>query len=515
MADNLDSSFRSLFKGGLLILFGTGLELGIAFVAKVLMANLLPRADYGAVTLGITVIAFANPFVVLGIHTGFSRYLPRQETDEERRELLWTGIELVIPTMILVGVAVYLLAPSLAAHVFQNPTLTDELQLAGLAIPFSGSITLSLGILRGFKQTSPRVILHNLFLPITRFGLVAAALYFGLGSFGIMSAYTLAYVASAFLGIYFVIRHSSILSATIPSRRYYGRLLKYSIPISISGVMILIFTKLDTLMLGFFGSTKEVAVYGVVYPLAEILTAVMVAFGFLFLPILSDYHDDGDETGMRKLYQTVSKWAFLLALPPFLIMFLFPQTIIRLAFKETYTVGGTALSILAATFFMHVVAGPNDDALKSIGETRIVMVANSVTALLNVTLNVILIPDYSFTGAAIATAVSYGVLNMMYSYWLYNKTGMHPVSLSLLKPTTISIALITIIYVIVHTVVPLTPLTLAIASSVFGIAYLIIMARFGAVEQQERMILISVEERFDVELQIVWTIIGNENKETE
>ncbi|EMA06585.1 polysaccharide biosynthesis protein [Haloarcula vallismortis ATCC 29715] len=106
----------------------------------------------------------------------------------------------------------------------------------------------------------------------------------------------------------------------------------------------------------------------------------------------------------------------------------FPNEIITLFFGSEFTVGSLALSILAFGFFFHSITGPTSDIVKAIDASRLVMVDGAVAALVNFILNIILVPQFDYIGAAIATTSSYALLNGLYSYQVYTRTGAHPFS---------------------------------------------------------------------------------------
>ena len=58
MKESRRETVRGLFRGGSIVFIGLVVELGISFFAKMLMARVLGRADYGVATLGITALSF-------------------------------------------------------------------------------------------------------------------------------------------------------------------------------------------------------------------------------------------------------------------------------------------------------------------------------------------------------------------------------------------------------------------------------------------------------------------------
>lgn len=179
---------------------------------------------------------------------------------------------------------------------------------------------------------------------------------------------------------------------------------------------------------------------------------------------------------------------------------------IVITFGREYMVGGTTLSLLSVAYFSHAIAGPNANVLTSIGRTRVIMWDNVAIAVLNAILNVVLIPEYGFLGAGAATAISYVVLNVLYSAQLYRETGIHPFSPALVRPGIVAAVLVALVYWTTRTVFPITIPVLVGMFAVFLTLYTVVILRFGGVEEEEIMLVLSFEERFDVDLAPLKTV---------
>lgn len=499
MAANLDGAFRKLFKGGGLLFLGLVIELGVSFLAKVVIARVLGPVDYGAVSLGVTTLGLLSTLSLLGLHSGIGRYLPRFDSDEDRRGVIVSGFQIGLPVVTFTGMAVAGLANPISTHLFTDPSVAPYIRIFGLAIPFAGLTKLSVGVIRGVQQAAPRVVIQNITPPVTRFFAVAIAVAFGAGALGIATAYAAAWVAAGIVGLYYVFTRSSLLGNAKPTRMH-GELLSFSAPLIVSAAMAFVLSDIDTFMLGYFGSTGDVGVYNVVYPIAQLLTVGLSAFGFLFMPIISELDAEGAMDEMQRIYQVVTKWVFMATLPVFLVVALFPNMTITVTFGQEYIEGGVALSLLAVAYFTHAIAGPNSSTLTSIGRTRLIMWDNVAIGILNFILNLLLIPDYGYLGAGLATAISYIVLNLLYSTQLYRETGIHPFSSGLVRPGIAAAILVAIVHWVTRTFFPITVPVLIVMFAVFMVLYGLVILQFGGVEEEEVMLVLSFEDRFDIDL---------------
>jgi O-antigen/teichoic acid export membrane protein len=359
---------------------------------------------------------------------------------------------------------------------------------------------MSIGSIQGVQESIPKVYIQHLALPACRFLGIVAVLILGGNILGIAWAYALSYAVAAFLGLYFVATRTPLFSWGLPYESSHRQLLSFSAPLIVSSAMALIFADMDMFMIGIFRNTAEVGVYNVVYPLAQLLLVALSGFKFLFMPVLSELHSQGEQNRMKRTYEVVTKWIALATFPLFIVTILFPVTLISITFGVKYASGAVALAVLATGFFSHVLAGFNGATLTSIGRTRQIMYANTATAAINIILNLMLIPRYGVLGAAIATAVAYLTLNVILSYQLHKLSGIHPFSMSLVRPLAAGIGITAFCYGGVVIFVESSPFRLLAFLIVFGSAYPITVLRLGGVEKEEVMLVLSFEERFGVDL---------------
>lgn len=499
MNDDSGSIFGTLLTSSAIIAVGLGFRLALGFLGRLVVARFLGRVNYGAVSLGLTLLMTASILVVLGTDNGVGRYLPRFDEPARRRGVLRSAFGIVVPLGIVLGVVVAVLAEPIATYGFTDPDVAPVVAVFGLAIPLAAVVRLTVGTIRGQQQALPRVAIDNVALPLSRFLLIAAAVFLGFEAVGVAWAYALAYAIAAALSLYYLVRGTPLFSRgeSVPMRR---ELLVFSAPLMVTATMNMVLSNLDTLMLGYFASTGEVGVYNVAYPLANLLTVGLTAVGFLFMPIVSELHAEGRTDEIARAYHVASKWIALAMLPAFLVLVTFPGVVIGLTFGSEYVAGRLALAVLTVGFFVHAVAGPAGNALVAFGQTRRLMYYNVATAVINATLNLYLIPRYSYLGAAVATTISFVLLNAMFVVRLHLEIGTHPLRPAVLRPVLAAgVVWAGLAFWLSGLGLGGFPSLLATVV-LFVPLYAVAVLRFGGVEEEEVELLESVEERFDVDL---------------
>lgn len=490
------SLVHSLLRSGGLVFVGLVFEVVVLFLTKVLMARVLGPDQFGAVSLGIAVLTVTSTLVLLGLDTGISRFMPRDDDVSATRGVVLSAMQIALPLALLSGGLLVVFAPAIGTHAFHDPSTVPILRVIALVVPLSVFTKLALGGIRGAKRILPKVYLKNVATPATRLVAVGGLLYIGWNAVGIAWAYFLSYAIACLIGLYYLRRDTPLFSKVSYTRRHRD-LLVFSMPLVISAVMALVFDKLDTLMLGYFGATSQVGIYNVVYPVAWALLMMLNAFTYLFMPALSELHSEAAYDEMERMYQMTTKWIFLSTLPPFLVLVLFPRQIIAFAFGSAYAEGALALVVLSLAFFTHAVVGPNKESLTSIGRTRLIMYDNALVAGLNVVLNLLLIPRYSYLGAAVATAVSYALLNVLYSVQLHRAAGIQPLRPAQAWPGVITTALVLALYWPVTLRFGHGPVTMVVVVGAILVVYPLAIYYFGRFEPEEISALQRLRGRFD------------------
>lgn len=493
------SSLSTILKGGSVLFLGVVFELGISFFGKLAIARFLGPFDYGSVVLGLTIMSFVTSFVLLGINTGVGRFLPRYDNVADRRGVLVSGLSVGLGVGVAVGIALFVAAPWLARAVFDQPNLTTVFRIFAVVVPLSNLMRISIGAVQGMQHSLPRVYIENVTQPLTRVLGFAVVVFFGLGASGAAWAYLASYAVAGLLGTVYLIGRTPLFNRGSGVNLKTRELFAFSLPLVFSGIISSVYQDIDTLLIGYFAISTDVGVYDVVYSLSKLLLVGLQAVGFIFMPVLSELHSEGDETGMRRLYQIVTKWLFSGTLPLFLVVALFPTMTIKVTFGPEYLQAANVLSILAVAFFTHAVLGPNNHVLTSIGKTRTILYDSIAAAILNLALNLILIPRYGLIGAAVATAGSYVLLNTLYSYQLYQATGIHPFSTAMVLPGVVGGVLVAFIYTVTRTFLTVTLPLLVLLFIMFITAYGIAILKFG-IEESEVELVLKFEEEYDVDL---------------
>ncbi|HEX8132053.1 MAG TPA: polysaccharide biosynthesis C-terminal domain-containing protein, partial [Actinomycetes bacterium] len=239
----------------------------------------------------------------------------------------------------------------------------------------------------------------------------------GAGLPGVMAALLCSNLAAAVLAAQALRR---VMGApTAPATYRPRQLLAFSAMSGLAGLASNGLIWADTLLLGLLGNSGQVGVYNVATRLVQLATFVMVPINAAFSPRIADLYQRGRMDRLRHTYGLAASWIVRLSLPAFVLLVVFPRDLLAL-FGRGFAAGAAVTVILATGKFIDAATGPCGLMLNMTGRPKLNLLNNLAGLVLNVVLNVVLIPRYGIVGAAAAWAISLAVINgsRMLQVWL-------------------------------------------------------------------------------------------------
>lgn len=173
--------------------------------------------------------------------------------------------------------------------------------------------------------------------------------------------------------------------------------------------MWVILSQTDMVMLGVMSTAGEVGLYRVASTGAAFVIVGMTALNVVMSERFSYFYARRAKERLQTLATFGVVGAFALAAPLAIAFMIWGETIVTVMFGRDYAAAGTTLAILAAGQLVHVAAGYAPTLLAMVGDERTNAWTLGPAALLNIALNLLLIPKFGASGAASATAVTIGL----------------------------------------------------------------------------------------------------------
>lgn len=384
-------AYNTLISAGARVM-GTALALVIVGI----ITRHLGQAGFGQYA---TILAFLYIFTVLadlGLYSICVRDISRPGADEKKIASQTFSLRF------LLGLFFFILAP-----------------LVALFFPYAQSV--KLGILigaLGFWSLSNAQVLMGVFQKYLRMDKVALAelagrliqlslvVFFVWQKMGLLSI-VWAMVGGAlvhFILVYIFARQYIPISFQINLTAGW-RLLREAFPLGLAAILVMIYFKLDTIMLSVMKSQAEVGIYGLAYKILESLIFFPAMFVGLVMPLMSKYALV-DQNKFKKISQKTLDILLMVIVPLIIGTFLLAPQIITLIAGQTFILSANVLNILIVAtgiIFLGVLFSNQIIALK---KQKTLAYIYSLGAVINIVTNLIFIPKYSYYGAAGTTVLT-------------------------------------------------------------------------------------------------------------
>jgi len=383
----------------------------LAYAAQVVLARLMGQFEYGVFAFTWVWFLVFGSVATLGFTDSAVRYIPMLRERGELAELrgfLRLGAGAVIATATLVGILTALILPLADGHIESAYAL--PMLLLAVVLPFACLQSFLEGVGRSYFWTVPAlapiyIMRHGLLLVF-----MLAAVWAGFEATAktafvcvILTVLTsLAYQLTAILR-----RLRRVLE---PGPRAYRprEWILGSLPFSVMFGAAHLFAFADVLVLSFFVSPAEIAVYFAATRVMQVVALIPFAATVGTAQLIAAHHAAGDTDRMRRLIGEITFWTFIIALAVTFLVAVTGDWLLGL-FGAGFHAGYPALLVLAAGMMIKVALGPAEDVLNMTGHSRLSAWTYIVTILVNVALNVALIIPFGIVGAAMATTLAIAV----------------------------------------------------------------------------------------------------------
>ena len=412
---------RRQIRGSSLLLVGRFVSKGVNFAVQVLTVRYLVKSDYGAFAYALSVVAIGTTFVTFGLDRAVTRFVPIYHEHRDYNKMFGT-LALVLSTILVLGLGGVMLFYGLQG-LLGGTIIDDDQALALLLIlivlaPVQALDTVLNGLFAVFSRPTAIFFRKYVLGPVLKLAVVLLL---------ILSNSSVEFLAMGYLaaGVLAVVIFSIILIRTLRDQGLFQHLhlrnldipartvLAFTVPLLTSDLVYIVMGSVDAILLEFFHGTVDVAALRAVQPTAKLNQIVLASFGLLFTPVAARMFARNDTKGINNLYWQNAIWIAIVSFPIFALTFSLAQPITLTLFGEEYASSAIILALLAFGYYFNAALGQNGLTLKVYGKVRYVMSINIFAALLNLGLNLVLIPRYGALGAAIGTLTTLIIFNIL------------------------------------------------------------------------------------------------------
>jgi len=472
---------QKIAKESTISFVGMGYGQFVRYLFTALLARLVGVHYLGIYSLGNSITNIAGVLGTVGTDVGIMRYVSMRDLMKDKKSIkidILSTLKMGLVFSIIVMLAQILFSKWLVESVFhESSLLRNVLIVYALSLPFTALMMIAVFATQGFQLLKYKVFVESILNP-TILIVSMIFLYFAFSSeLAIILPTLLTGIVGFIVANYFLKKVSDVNIFNILNASFSKEILTYSVPIMFTMVLGSLLHWMDVLMLGYFIDAETVGLYHPAARTAGLQQSILIVFAGIFAPMFSRYYAQNDIMGMNHIYKLVSRWVLTIIVPVLILIILFP-TKIMLLFGADFTQSASVLIILTIGTSIFAVFGISSTALVVSGYQKINLVNTFSAVVLNICLNIILIPKYGISGAAWATLSSMTFIAMarLIETWIFLK--VIPFNIKIFKPVIAGILTYGILQyikpnlMVYHTIITLL-LSTIIIFTIYGILLLL------------------------------------------
>lgn len=209
------------------------------------------------------------------------------------------------------------------------------------------------------------------------------------------------YISFIFSNVMYLIQNRKKFEKIIFDKAY----LMYSLPLILATMMSTLINKVDILMLGNMTSNTEVGIYQITIQVSNVVSVLLVVFNTVFAPQIAKLFHQEKISELKKLYINATRFLAAFSLITTSILLVGSEFILSI-FGSEFVDGQKSLIIRSIGQFVNVAVGGVWFMLSMTGKPKFQMYANIIAFVINIVINLILIPLYGINGAAFASMIT-------------------------------------------------------------------------------------------------------------
>lgn len=413
---------QTIFKNTFWLALASGVNKFLKLILFIYAARILGATEYGKFTFAL---AFLGLFIIWA-DLGLSQITTREFSREKAREKEFSAI---LSLKIILSLAVLVLA-LLGSFAITPDQIIQKVIWILLFTLLAGSFSQMIFAFLNARQKME----YQAFATIFEALVVTGAGLFILFYFPSVENLSYSYLFAALITLIFILIffHFKIQSISLSwDKSIWKRFLKMSWPLALVGVSASIHNQIDSVMMGYLGQITQTGWYNAAYRIVAVTLGPLGLISTSFFPVLSSVFKQSQEKLQRVWNYYIEIIIFLsvpliiggITLAPGIIDFIYDSSYLPSVFVFQILIVMAGIIFLYTPFYNLLIVFEQQDRF---------FWAVLFGAIINVVLNLILIPRFSLYGAAFATVITHFLIFSLLLKFTLKFTSIRPFNSGLL-----------------------------------------------------------------------------------
>lgn len=409
----------SLFAGNLVSAI-------LTLILSIYIARFLGDVLFGRYSFVVTFVALFSYFLDLGYETLIIRDVAKDRSQAS------CYLNNIITMRTIISVLIFTIIFLLVSILDFPDSVKNLIYLFGFSQIITSLTNVFRVTFRAFEKMEYEAGI-SIFSNIIRCSLGLLVLFLGYGLIEIGLVFLYSAIIEFFIS-FLICEKKFVKTKSQFDLNFFKNTIKTALPIFAVGIFGLIYVKIDTIMLAFMVGEAVVGWYNAAYNLILGFGPIPQVFMMALLPFMS-YTYVKSKDSLRDVYEKSFKFLMVIGLPITVGIFLLADRLIILFYGQDFLNSVNALRILSLDVILKFLYLCTWFVLISMDKQKKLAIIAGGGVLLNIILNLFLIPNYSLIGAAIATIITESAILSFYLYLTFLNDLKIPIIKIIVKPS--------------------------------------------------------------------------------
>jgi len=411
---------QTIFKNVFWLTIAEGIDRLLKLFLIIYIARILGATEYGKFTFALAFISLSTILSDFGLSPIITREFSG-EKEKEFSSLLSLKIFLSLGTLILIIISSFFITP--------DPLIRKVIWILAIYVLINSFPEIVYAFLRARQRME-----YESLAKISQALVVTGAGFFVVLNFPSIENLSYSYLFTSTIALIFILIffHLRIQPLNLSfNKTIWQKFFRLSWPLGLTAIFEGILVNIDSTMMGYFGQITQTGWYNAAYKIVNVSLIPIFLISQSFFPALSIAFKESKEK-FQKIWNYQMETMILLALPLVVGGIVLAPKIIDFIYNSSYTPSILAFQILIIMAGVIFLGTPFDSALIISNQQKKLFWATVVATVINIILNLILIPKFSLYGAAFVTIITY-LLGVFLVFKFTTKfTSIQPFNLKLL-----------------------------------------------------------------------------------
>jgi len=371
-----------------------------------ILTKTLGAEFYGIWAQILVTISLLMPLALLQLEFAMTRFL----TAEEDKNKVSKGISSIFVTVMLtaslISFLIFILAEPFAMAVFGGAGATYFVKISAFLILLTTLDQIILQYFISFRQMKR----YSCFAILQTIGEALLIGYLVLSGYGLFGAIISLLLVKVFILIIGLLLVKSEIKITTPSLSVIKHYLSFSLPLIPFQLSWWLVNSGDRYVIGYFLGASQVGIYSASYSMGYLISFLYAPIGPVLFPAITKLYENNNIHEVKIHLKYALKFFLVLAIPSSFGLTILSKSLLTILttseFAEVYLI----VPIVAFGTLLYCMGNLFSDILLLFKMTKIISLVFGSSALVNLVMNIFLVPLMGIIGAAISTLVTFAIL---------------------------------------------------------------------------------------------------------